>query len=124
MFCNSFVVPVYKKDEADTFEVKVDVAEVVQQASANDASLTKLNLNNHDEVTSDHLSDISRAMLTNNHVTHLQLVNTGFTDAHVQVLYVTLNSVLPNFRYRTATGNFKERILVSAVPAVYKQVYD
>ncbi|XP_065187751.1 tropomodulin-2-like [Sycon ciliatum] len=68
-----------------------NLEESLQLLSANDPSLTKLCLNNHELVKSNHLMDIGRAVLTNNHLTILQLANTGFGDSHAKAIAEALD---------------------------------
>lgn len=67
---------------------EVDLNKAMDQLKSNDGKLTTLNLNNHQEVTTEVLEDVAKAMKTNTNLKHLHLANTQMTDktAKVRVL--------------------------------------
>lgn len=59
---------------------ELDLEKALDQLKNNDAKLTNLNLNNHQEVTTVVLEDVAKALKNNTNLKHLQLANTQMTD--------------------------------------------
>lgn len=59
---------------------EVDLSKAMDQLKSNDRKLTTLNLNNHQEVTTEVLEDVAKALKTNTNLKHLHLANTQMTD--------------------------------------------
>lgn len=69
---------------------ELDLEKALDQLKSNDAKLTNLNLNNHQEVTTEVLEDVAKALKNNTNLKHLQLANTQMTDMTAKVLMVLL----------------------------------
>lgn len=58
----------------------LDLDKAMKKLRKNDPGLTKLNLNNHKDVTPAILEEIAELMLRNNHLKYLELANTQMTS--------------------------------------------
>ncbi|XP_031564455.1 tropomodulin-1-like [Actinia tenebrosa] len=59
---------------------ELDLEKAMKKLRENDPSLTKLNLNNHKDVTPAILEEIADLMMTNDHLKHLELSNTQMSS--------------------------------------------
>lgn len=66
---------------------ELDLGKAMDQLKSNDPKLTNLNLNNHQEVTTEVLEDVAKALKSNTNLKHLHLANTQMTDATAKVLF-------------------------------------
>ena len=73
---------------------ELDLKKSMDQLKNNDPKLTNLNLNNHQEVTTEILEDVAKAIKSNTNLKHLHLANTQMTDMTAKVrkgsVYVNL----------------------------------
>ena len=65
---------------------ELDLKKAMDQLKSNNAKLTDLNLNNHQEVTIEVLEDVAKALNSNTSLKHLHLANTQMTDKTAKVL--------------------------------------
>ena len=66
---------------------ELDLSKAMGQLKRNDPKLTSLNLNNHQEVTTEVLEDVAKALNTNTNLKDVHLANTQMTDKTAKVLY-------------------------------------
>lgn len=67
---------------------ELDLSKAMDQLKRNDPKLTSLNFNNHQEVTTEVLEDVTEALKTNTNLKHVHLANTQMTDKTAKVLYL------------------------------------
>lgn len=58
-----------------------DVEDCIKRAKANEASLTRININNIKEINADVLKALLNALKENTHVEMLEMANIGMTDS-------------------------------------------
>ena len=59
--------------------------EIIASVLADNPSVTEVNLNNVSKVTSENLDQLIEALVTNTHISKLQLANTRLKDSHALV---------------------------------------
>ena len=98
LFNISGVVKAAKIKKPDLTAVnELDLSKAMDQLKSNDAKLTTLNLNNHQEVTTRVLEEVAKALKSNTNLKHLQLANTQMTDKTAKVAIAsTLKSYFIN----------------------------
>ena len=74
----------YKGGEEET-TTDINVDEIIASVLADNPSVTEVNLNNVSKVTSENLDQLIEALVTNTHISKLQLANTRLKDSHALV---------------------------------------
>eukprot|EP00731_Ephydatia_muelleri_P029053 Em0020g697a len=75
----------YKGGEEET-TTDINVDEIIASVLADNPSVTEVNLNNVSKVTSENLDQLIEALVTNTHISKLQLANTRLKDSHALAL--------------------------------------